>query len=227
MSEKILNVAPKFDTATEYSFEWNQDFLERSSHHNPEPNITNLLEGEASKSRFREELEDNDILIFFDHGNTDVLIGQNRVALLTSSEAHLLNGKKVYTMACLSAKELGKEAFKQGCLEYWGATEPIGFTIDDQHLFGEVFVVGAYQRFIEGESIEEVMDQMKRLFTTQMEKTTNPWTKIWLQKDSDIWVCWNPNNPPEEEKPLSWWEKLIKWLKRLIGLEDFEILLVD
>jgi len=225
MTEKILNVAPEFDTATEYSFSWNQDFLKKASEYNPEPEITSLLKGDANKSRFKDELEDNDILIFFDHGNKDVLIGQNKVALLTSSDAHLLNGKKVYTMACLSAQELGKEAFKKGCLEYWGATESIGFTIEDQHLFGEVFVEGAYKRFIEGESIEDVMEQMKNHFTTQIGETKNPWTKIWLQKDSDIWVCWYAKNPPPEEKPLTWWEQFIKWLRRLIGLEeDFTII---
>ena len=125
-------------------------------------------------------------------------------------------------MACLSAKGLGKKAYEEGCPEYWGAMEAITFTIDDAHLFGEVYIDGAYARFGEGKSIEEVYNSMREHFLSQMEKTNNPWTKIWLQKDHDIWVVWHEGNPPEpnpEPPQSSWWIRLWEWVKSLFGLD--------
>ncbi len=217
---KILNFAPRFDTATEYSYEWNNNLLAKFP---SDENITSLLDLNATKSKYLNEIEDHDVFIFFDHGIDDGLIDQHRRKFLYLGNADTLKGKRVYTMACLSAKELGKKAYHEGCLEYWGATDAITFTIDDAHLFGEVFVDGAYARFGEGKSIEEVYKLMREHFISQKLRASNPWTKIWLQKDHDMWVVWHKGNPPPNpEPPKPWWVRLWKWLKDLIGLEPME-----
>jgi len=217
---KILDFAPKFDTATEYSAEWNKNLLDKFG---SGENITPLLESNATKRNYLNEIPDHDVFIFFDHGNKDCLIDQNKRKVVYTGNADTLKDKRVYTMACLSAKELGTKAYYEGCLEYWGATDAITFTIDDADLFGEVYVDGAYARFGEGKSIEEAYKSMKDHFILQKSKTINPWTKIWLQKDHDMWVVWHEGNPPSEpEPPKPWWVRLWEWLKNLIGLDAAE-----
>lgn len=209
----LLNVAPRFDRATEYSFEWDSNFVDKYGE------CTSLLEKDAIKSKFDEHLPDHDQIVFFDHGNEKYLIGNDSKPLIDPDEAYKLKDKQIYTMACLSAKELGVAAYRAGCKEYWGAIDSIGFTLIDAHLFGEVFSEGALKRFKDKESIEDTMNSMLEHFDLQQLKTTDPWTKTWLQKDRDMWVVWHEGNPPPEPEPKTWWELLIEWLKKLIGLE--------
>ena len=215
MSEKILVFAPKFDTATEYSYSWAEQFIDKIDDI-PTLEYTTLLENTAIKSNFDQNMPYHDILVFFDHGIEDALIDQNVTRMVSTKTVGKLTGKKVFAMACLSALELGALAYHTGCLEYWGAVESIGFTLVDAHLFGEVFVEGAYQRFIEEKLIDEVMTNMKNHFDVQKTKTTNPWTKIWLERDKNMWVCWHAGNEPQKPKELTWWEKLIELIKELL-----------
>jgi len=217
MTEKLLVVAPRFDTATEYSFDWAGDFL-KIIEDNPNVEYSALLKDMATKRNFDQFMPLHDILIFFDHGIKDALIGQGLEKLVTNVTAGKFAGKKVFTMACLSALELGKYAYHSGCLEYWGATESIGFTLVDADLFGEVFVQGAYERFVLGLPIEEVMENMQNHFVEQMDKTTNPWTKVWLQKDKDMWVCWHEGNKPETPKAISLIQKIINAILNFLGI---------
>ena len=210
---EIIVFAPKFDTATEYSFEWGKNLIGKFSEE-----ITTLLETDATQRNFLKAISEHDIFIFFDHGIDDGLIDQNKRKFIYVGNAGILKNKRVYAMACLSAKELGVKAYHEGCLEYWGATDAITFTIDDAHLFGEVYVDGAYARFGEGKPIKEVYQSMKDHFISQKAKTNNPWTKIWLQKDRDMWVVWYDEDAPEPERPKPWWVRLWEWLKNLIGL---------
>jgi hypothetical protein len=214
---KLLNVAPKFDTPTEVSFEWNKDFVEKCSTHNPPSVITSLLESKAEPIGFKNQLKDHNVLVVFDHGTESAILGQNKSKLLTIKEAGLLKDKKVFAMACLTAKELGVEAYHRGCKEYWGAIEPLGFTLEDAHLFGEVFIEGATKRFCQDIPINEVYMSMIEHFNTQIAKTSNPWSKIWLQKNAEIWVVWYDDNEPERLAPKGLWRRFVEWFRE--GLE--------
>jgi len=218
MSDRLLLVAPRFDTATEYSFEWATAFHDMIKD-DPDIEYTTLLEALANKNEFDAKMPYHDVLVFFDHGVKDALIGQNLAKLVKTVSVGKLTGKKVFTMACLSASELGVHAFHNGCLEYWGATESIGFTLVDADLFGEIFVRGAYQRFVEGLSIDEVLTNMDTHFVEQMDKTQNPWTKMWLQKDRDMWICWHEGNKPKEPKSLSIWRIIFELLLEIFGMD--------
>ena len=223
MTDKILNVAPRFDDVTEYSIAWSKDFLAQAD----STEITSLLEKDAIKSKFRQEIDNHDVFIFFDHGNEEGLIDNNSQYLIRTSDAFRLNGKKVFAMACLSAKKFGKKAFEEGCVEYWGAVESIGFTVDEATLFGEVFVVGAYDRFITEKDVDVVYDSMLAHFLEQIGKTDNPWAKIWLQKDHDMWVVWYEDNPPPNDESKTWWQLLIEWIKKMIGWDFQEMWLIQ
>lgn len=217
---KILDVAPCFDSASMCSFKWNGDLLTKLRFASIP--ITFLLQQNAVSSLFKQHVGDHEIIIFFDHGNEDLLVGNDQTALLTSKDVALLKDKKVFAMACLSAKKLGVEAYKAGCLEYWGAVESIGFIPEEEALFGEVFIEGAYKRFGEEKTIEETLQSMKQHFDEQKNKTINPWTKIWLEKDKNMWVCWYEGNKPveEPEPQKTWLQKLIDFIKKIIGIYD-------
>ncbi|MHA1542697.1 MAG: hypothetical protein ACTSQH_06950 [Candidatus Hodarchaeales archaeon] len=218
MTKKLLNVSPKFDKPTEVCTLWNEKFLERCKTHNP-PIITSLLGEDATPVMFMGNLEESDIIVFFDHGIESALIGHNKSKLITIKDADKLKGKKVFAMACLSAKELGVEAYHKGAKEYWGSLESLGFTMEDHELFGEVFVEGAYQRFCEDRPIEEVYQNMINHFEEQKSKTDNPWTKMWLQSNAEMWVVWYQDNIPLPIPEKGLWEKFISWLKKIFGLD--------
>ena len=215
----MLGIAPRFDSATECSFSWFLKFLAEYNKSPPKP-IKSLTENDAVRKNVLVELPNVESIIFFDHGMETALIGQDKNAVINTGDVQKLSGKKVYTMACLSAKVLGVEAYKNGCKEYWGAVESIGFTPQYADLFGEVYIQGAVGRFRDNIPIEENMKKMKDHFMANIEKTSDPWTKIWLQKDHDMWVCYHEGNPPSDqpEVPKSWLQIIIDFLNWLIGL---------
>jgi len=177
--------------------------------------VKSLTEEEATSPKFNEFIPSCDFLIFYDHGVEDGLIAQPDVMggpasyLIHKSEAHKLKNKSVYTMACLSAKELGIEAYKEGCKEYWGAVEAIGFVPAEGHLFEEIYNMGVYQRFYEERTIEEVLANMKRKFNENIYLARNPWSRVWLRKDRDSWRCWSDQTPPTEEDTECFFRKLV------------------
>lgn len=215
MSDKLLVFAPRFDTATEYSYAWAEDFINKIKD-DPSVDYESLLGSSATRDNFNSKMPYKDVLVFFDHGNKNCLFAQNAKRLIYRGNIGCLAGKKAFTMACLSALELGALAYHTGCTEYWGAVESIGFTLVDADLFGEVFVDGAYERYIEEKPITEVYDNMINHFDAQKEKTDNPWTKIWLEKDKDMWRCWYCDNPPEKPRDLNLWEKLIELIMEIL-----------
>ena len=194
----MLDIAPRFDDATEYSFLWNGDLVQKLLPSFPAMQL--LLEDEVLREKFEPKAPNHDIIIFYDHGNETSLIEQGgNGAIIDLANVNLLKGKAVYTMACLSAKELGVKAWQKGCLEYWGSKELIGFTPDDHELFKECYNLGAVLRFVDKRLIKECLESVKSLFTANMEKTDDPWAQTWLRCDRDSWVCWSDETPPPED----------------------------
>lgn len=193
----MLDVAPRFDDATEYSFDWNESLVQDLSRHFPEMEL--LFKDYALRKNFEPSVPNHDIVIFYDHGNETSLIEQGgNGAILDLDNIDLVKGKAVYTMACLSAKELGVKAWQKGCLEYWGAKEVIGFTPDDHELFKECYNLGVIWRFVERQPIKTCLTAVKNRFTMNMDKTDDPWAKTWLRYDRDNWVCWSDETPPDD-----------------------------
>jgi len=191
--DKCLFVAPRSDEATEYSFSWASKLLTKIGN---SLNLIKLLQNDAVYFKMNQYINSVTSMIFFDHGNEECLVGQDGFAFMDMDDTSELKDKKVYTMACLSAKKFGAEAYNKGCKEYWGAVEAIGFTLEEADLFGDVYIEGAYKRFVENKSIEETYQSMQDHFDQQKTIAVNPWTKIWLQKDKDMWVVWHSGNPP-------------------------------
>ena len=66
-----------------------------------------------------------DVVIFACHGKETLLTGYNYQPVIKACENdHLLGGKKVDAISCLTAKELGVSAINKGALVYIGFLEP-------------------------------------------------------------------------------------------------------
>jgi hypothetical protein len=72
--------------------------------------------------------QDPGMIIFYDHGRKNRLRCSETEDAFDMRNVDLLSEKTVYTCACLSASELGKEAFNRGCNMYWGNRLPIMFS---------------------------------------------------------------------------------------------------
>ena len=128
----ILLISPKFDFATEVSF----DIYEIAK---KELNAKVCLEVEdAVREKFEKSLKDISLIGFWDHGNKDSLVGNDRNALVDAKNAYLLKDKEIFTLACLSSKELGRLAVKEGALLWQGYNAPV--VVTSQPLFFDNFV---------------------------------------------------------------------------------------
>ena len=192
----MVNISPSYDVPTEYSRGWNQKLLETKLGDSVD---VNLIGDDATRENFASAINDTGRVIHFGHGSKNALIGQNNEPIIDLDKVMELKDKKVYTMSCLSAKNLGIEAYKSGCKEYWGAIEPIGFVPEEHELFGEIYNMGAYQRFYEKRPIKEVLKNMEDKFNENIDKAEDPWTRVWLRADRDSWKCWSDETPPPRE----------------------------
>jgi len=184
----MLGTAPKFDDATQYSFKWYQE-LAKEIHPTEE-----LLESNAVRSKFAVSMPNHGILIFYDHGDEDRLIGNDGNPILDLNNVELVSNKEVYTMCCLAAKKLGVEAYKKNCI-WWGYTEVFGFTVEDEHLFMEAANIGAIYRFKYNSSWKECLELAKEKFTGIIDTAIDPWTKVWARSNRDCLVCYNGEVP--------------------------------
>jgi len=164
-------------------------------------------------------LEENlgESLIFYDHGGEDCLYDFKKNKLFTLKDAPLLATRPyVYTMACLSAKKLGKEVYKYGGT-YWGAVEAIGFTTTGEEKFGEALSYGIVLRLQNPLlSWNDIILAVKGKFNEIIEKSEDAFDDIWLAKDRDMLHCYGPD--AEDPPPIPWWQRLIDWIKGLLGI---------
>jgi len=122
-----LVIRPRFDEATEYSFEWAQeivDFLEE----NLIPHI-DLAEEKAIKENVEGVLtNDPDLaVIHYDHGSEDAIYGNDGNPVINLANNKLLKNRECFNMNCLSAKVLGVDSYWRYNTVYWGSWEVIAF----------------------------------------------------------------------------------------------------
>lgn len=186
-----LLVAPKFDDASEYSYKWALSATESLSG----IIIDKLLADEATRIAFEVEMPSHNLLVFFDHGSENSLLAQGGAEnILDLGNVELVAKKEVFTMACLSAKSLGVEAWKRGAV-YWGYTDVFAFIVETEEMFCEAANYGLIQRLVKGLSWEDALSKAKEKFTELIGKTTDGWTKVWLTHDRDCLVCYDAEAP--------------------------------
>jgi len=193
---KALIVAPVFDEATRHSYDWSRlakTMLEEEGY------LVHDLSGRGVGRREVEEaVGDTDIVCFFDHGDEDRLFGDRSEPVLDLGNVDLLSGREVYTMACLSARRLGVEAWRRGAKAYWGYEDSFIFTTDAVEEFREFAVSGLRYR-LQGKSWSEALELARKLGRSLADKLADEGKIIassCMHHDADALRCYDGGEPP-------------------------------
>jgi hypothetical protein len=200
MSIAIL-VAPKFDSATEYSYDWSckaKDMLEEKGY-----KIIDIGGRRVSRIEVTEALKENSVAIYihYNHGSEDAHWGSENEAVVDLENVGLLSGRETYCMNCLSAKKLGVEAWKGKATGYWGYSEVFTFTTEALDEFGEFANSGLKFR-LEGKSWKECLQLAKDLAESLAQKLVAAGkyiASVILQGDADALRCYTEDMPPPSD----------------------------
>ena len=124
MKQNSLLIAPKFDKATNISFNLYKSAKKKLN----DDDIICLEEKYATRENFEEQVQNCSSIAFWDHGNAEYLVDQNKNHLIDSENLKLLKNKEVWTVACLSGQELGPKAVEAGAKLWQGYDETISVT---------------------------------------------------------------------------------------------------
>ena len=201
---KCILVAPQFDEATQYSYRWAQKLKQAIG---GQAEIVPLLLADAVRAKVEDALRSNPdaVLIHYDHGNQTSLIGQDMLPVLDLRNVALLSKHESYNMNCLSAVTLGKQAYKDGCLAYWGYTQEVAFTTEGEEKFGDAFGYGLILR-VSGKTWAECLNLAREKMTEIVNEFVdegNPIAAMSLRQDRDALVCYDGSPPPPENCPVS------------------------
>lgn len=196
---KAVLVRPRFDEATQYTFDFAQEILEWCQQAGIE--VVELAEGEAVRAKVEEQLRKGaDTLIFYDHGNESSLIGQDEQPAIDLENCHFLNEKQVYTLACLSAKELGVAIWRRGG-KYWGYKEVYGFTTDALKEFKEASNCGFMYIFIEAAPYGDALDKAKETFdrlSMDLVSQGKIMAAVFMRENGANLVAYNGSGPDDQ-----------------------------
>jgi len=199
---KGILIRPRFDDPTKYTFDFAAEILAWCRQAGI--SVVELAETEAIRSRVEEELakEGVDLFIHYDHGNEDALIGQDKNAVIDADNCQLLKGKEVYTLACLSAKNLGARVWRIGG-KYWGYVDVVSFTTDALPEFRRAFNSGFLFRFVEGDTPQNALSRAKSVFdqlSLELVDDGKTMAALAMRYDGDILVYYNGHKPTTKKK---------------------------
>ena len=201
----ILGIAPKWDEATNHSYSWFYDLYKEVRKLGYGRWIL-LLQEDATRSNVEKFLKEEriDLIIFYDHGTEEGLVAQDgHEYCLDKRNLHLVAGKTIYTLACLSGKDYGVEAYSKYDCVFWGYEKEFGFTVgEDEHLFKECANHGLIYKLKHNSSWREAYQKTIEKFNEAIRKAKSLWSKMWLRHDRDALVCYSKDMPPPKPKCL-------------------------
>jgi len=199
---KAVLCRPKFDSATKYTFVFAAEILQWCQQAGID--ITELAEEDAVRPAVETALEkiNPDIFVFYGHGSEDCLWGQGaNEAAIDIKNCDRLAGKEVFTLACLSAKDLGPEVWRKGGT-YWGYVDVFSFVTDALPSFQEAGNCGFHYRFLEGDSRENALTRAKETFTrlsVELVGAGNIFAAIFMRENGENLVYLDAHKPEEKE----------------------------
>jgi len=191
-----LVIAPRFDNATEYSYDWSREAVEILKHGGY--TVIDMGGGTVRRRDVEEKIRNADMVVFYNHGTEDALWGSRDEPVIDTLNAMLLSGRECYTMACLSAKKLGVEAYKLGCKAYWGYCEPFSFTTDAADVFKKFANEGLRLRIIEKVSWKTALEKTRQLGQELSEKLLDEGkmvASICMKMNAENLRCYNGEPP--------------------------------
>lgn len=212
---KAILCRPKFDEPTQHTFAFASEILQWCQQAGI--SVIELAEDDAVRLAVEKALQkfNPDIFVFYDHGSEDCLWGQGGdEAAIDLKNCDLLAGKEVFTLACLSAQNLGPEVWSKGGT-YYGYTEIVSFTTDAIDSFRESFNCGFHYRFLEGDTRQSALSRAKETFTRlslELVDAGKTMAAILMRMNGENLVYLDAHKPEEKEGCLL---GLLKLLPRL------------
>ncbi|RLE67013.1 MAG: hypothetical protein DRJ38_00135 [Thermoprotei archaeon] len=193
---RIQVVAPEFDVVTSYSVRWAEEAIEKLR----EKYVVRAMTGRPYTRQEVERVFERafEMFVFYDHGNEDALYGDENEKVIDLDNVELLRDKIVYTMACLSAKKLGVEAWRRGCRVYWGYYEPFCFTLAEEHYFKR-FANYGLMLLADGVPPAEAKRrtlQLGQQLIEELQKRGRYIAAAVLKQDMEALRCYNGEIPP-------------------------------
>jgi len=146
MAEYIV-IRPRFDETTEISHAFCNCMLDHLCMKSK--SFLDLSQDDAVKTKVEETLKQNPSakVIFFDHGNTEALIGNDKEPVIDKQNVQLLAHREyIITLACEWGADGGVEAWRQGCLAVLCYVNVVSFTTDALTQFEKAFTAGFFLR---------------------------------------------------------------------------------
>ena len=140
---RTLLFAPSFDRATKISHTY-YDYAINEMKTRPNKCFDNE---NATRNNFEKNIKYTDLFAFWDHGGELSLVSQNKNSIVDKDNASLLKGKEIWTVACLSAKEIGPYTIKKGAKLWQGYDAAVSIT--DQAPFADIFADAYNKGFLE------------------------------------------------------------------------------
>ena len=169
-----LLMATNYDTASNCTFGWPKQM---GKHYNS----IYKVEEDAVRSKFEDNIEGCKQFIFYGHGNSNKLVGQDKNALCDFANAGLLKGKRVYAVSCLSGRKLGPYAVKHGAERYIGWDTTFVWTIPMQDKFKTfTYKIGTKMR---DKNLNSQLARIKRYAMLSVRKA-DILTKLCMAKDT-------------------------------------------
>ncbi|MEM1589683.1 MAG: hypothetical protein QW175_04645 [Candidatus Bathyarchaeia archaeon] len=200
---RAILVAPKFDDATSYSYEWSREVKQLLQERGYD--VVDIGGKPLSRGEVEEALKKNPnaLFIFYNHGNMDCLWASNEEKAVDLKNVELFSNREVFTMACLSASKLGVEAYRKNCKAYWGYRVVFAFTTDAIEEFNEFANCGIKFR-LDGKEWSECLKLAKELAEQLAKKLTKEgkcFSAVFMKENAEGLVCYDAH-PPEPRCPL-------------------------
>jgi len=185
MIEAII-VRPEFDEASKWSYEWARRLMDAVK---GKVAFVDLAADGATRANTEKALKDyqSHDFIFYDHGSEEGLAAQGgEEYCIDKSNDSLLEGRIVYTLACLWASDGGVDAWRKGAKVVVGYEKEFTFNPQYEEFFCRAANAG-YIAYANGETdwakIKQIMIDE---FNKAIDECDDPWSKLWLQWDRDI-----------------------------------------
>nr|VFK64322.1 MAG: hypothetical protein BECKUNK1418G_GA0071005_104426 [Candidatus Kentron sp. UNK]VFK71062.1 MAG: hypothetical protein BECKUNK1418H_GA0071006_104826 [Candidatus Kentron sp. UNK] len=121
-AKHVVLARPRYDGVTKHTHRWSErlrELFEENGWTVTDCEIKDAMRDPVEKALRAAKM--GSLFVFYGHGATDHLEGQDGCAICDPKNVALLGGRKIYVMACHSAMDLGDAAVENyGALVYFG-----------------------------------------------------------------------------------------------------------
>nr|VFK61200.1 MAG: hypothetical protein BECKTUN1418D_GA0071000_11465 [Candidatus Kentron sp. TUN] len=197
MQKQVVLVRPRHrdDDITTHTHAWSEE-IKRLFEEN-DWTVTDCTTEKATREFVEKVLtaQPDSLFVFYGHGDEDALIGQDRSEVCDFRNVKLLGKRKIYAMACSSAKKggLGDRAVNEyGALVYFGYIGRVkGYWSERDSQHGDMM-----------DALEQCVNSGMQTWIVQPELTAAE-VKRKMLTVYDYWILYygSPNSPVTKEKP--------------------------